>query len=135
MIHDPVRRERSIIFPSAILDLLDAARLAEHTATGTNRRRAYRDTRAILGALRESGYSTHDLAELMDLPDSTVRQRVEPHGVLTDTTVIALTSMTADELAGLPEPERVSGPLRNTGDRYVAALDVVRALLRAPNQT
>jgi len=127
-----VRRDTTVDLPDAILDLIEAARIAEETASGSDRRRAYRDTRVILGALREAGYSVRELAEVMAASTNTVRTRIFTRGMLSEESVLALTPLTADDLAGLNVQQQTSDPVIGFCSRHYAAVDILRLIAATP---
>ncbi len=126
------RMPLTTVFPPGVVELVEAARSAEETATGSNRRRCYRDTRSILGALRELGYTVHDLADLLGAPVSTTRQRIDAAGLLAEPTVLALSRIRPDELDLLADHRAISPMvMRDPSVRQFAAVDILRLLLAA----
>lgn len=60
---------------AALQTLLLAATAAEHTATGSARRDAYRTTRSLIAASRVLGFPLPDLAAMLGVSEGSVRNR------------------------------------------------------------
>lgn len=58
--------------------LLQAAKQAELTAVGPDRRGAFRTTRSLIGAARKLGFTLTVLAEMLEVTEGSVRNRTGP---------------------------------------------------------
>lgn len=64
----------------ALSALLQRARRAEDETSGPNRRRAFRNTRHLLGGMRALGIPTHVLADALDVTVQSARARARTDG-------------------------------------------------------
>jgi hypothetical protein len=69
---------RSVAEHDALRTLLQAAKQAELAATGPARRIAFRNTRSLIGAAHELGFTHAVLAEMLEVTEGSVRTRTGP---------------------------------------------------------
>lgn len=112
--------------PQTLSSLLHAARTSEKTAIGSNRRAAFRNTRVIIGALQEMGYSIQVIAEELAITPDSARDRADVGGRLSLSDIA--------ELAGLDESALQDSITRYGIDldprtRTLVAIEVLRVLV------
>ncbi|WP_420367198.1 hypothetical protein [Curtobacterium sp. L1-20] len=86
--------------PPAIATVLLAARAAENSASGPDRRDAFRTTRHLLGGCRVAGIPLEDLAALFQVRADTIRNRAYVDGLVPAATFVDLARVSLDDLTG-----------------------------------
>lgn len=112
--------------PQSLCALLLAARTAEKTAVGSNRRSAFRNTRVIIGALHAMGYPTQLIAEELGITPDSARDRAEVDGRLWLGDVADLTGLEEATIRAYIEKY---GMHLDPTTQTLGAIEVLRALV------
>lgn len=94
----PFAASSSQPLPPVITALLLTAVNAESTATGSNRRRQFRNTRRILNALRANGFFATDIAEVLGRSANSIRDRANEEGAISASDFSSLTGVSVSEI-------------------------------------
>lgn len=109
-----------------IARLLRNASAAEREAGSPDRRAAYRNTRGIIGAVLDAGFSTESIAQIFQVKADTVRSRAQRNGRLTRDAIQHLVEIAPGELDAAMV---TTHPADRYSDAYFAAADVVLHLI------
>jgi hypothetical protein len=113
--------------PPGVVDLLLQARAAEHAATGSARRGAWRTTRDLWGGVLAAGYSARALGVCVDVGLDSVRTRSARDGWLADAGLVEL-GVDRQVIDGWRSAGRLPGTRVSTdGSATYPAVEVVRA--------
>lgn len=103
----------------ALCVLLQAAKQAELTAVGPDRRGAFRTTRSLIGAARKLGFTLPVLAEMLEVTEGSVRNRTGPPLPMLPSVLLAL-------IPGAASPW--TAEIRDLGHGTQREVDVVELL-------
>lgn len=118
--------------PDALVRVLEAASAVESAATGSQRRTAFRATRSLLAGARMLGYSTVELAKVMNVKTNTVRSRAAMDGPVSTEYFCELAQIEPAQVAEWEASGKLgSASVDLDGQPIHLASDLLRLLLSA----